>query len=97
MAGLEVCMVGVHEWQGVCMVVGACVAGECVHGRELGGGGHAWWGACMAGGMCGRRVCMAGGMADEGVCVAGGVCMAGGMHGRGRVWQSTQPTGMHSG
>ena len=36
------CVAGGHVWQGACMVLGTCMAGN-MHGR-----GHAWQGACMA-------------------------------------------------
>ena len=55
---------GASVAEGVCIVVGACVAGRRAwQGGVQGGGGHAWQGACVAGGMHRR-----------GACVAGGVC-----------------------
>ena len=73
----EVCMVGEHAWQGVCM------AKVGIHGR----GRNAWQETCMAGGMCGRGhawqgACMAGvgmhgrGHVWQGACMVGGLCVA---------------------
>ena len=48
-------------WQGMCVVLGACMVGMCMAGVCV------VLGACIVGGMCGRGACVGGDVHDRGV------------------------------